>query len=127
MFVVIDATGLWTKLEAEYKTEERGAIYVRQLMEFLTRTNSRVFWVNSGHMVADALTKLSTKPDVQMDLLYYVLEHGVIRITYCEHSWRRGLAAKGGGRLVPLNILDPVLWNPPEDGEYDTPTGRHDC
>ena len=126
MFVVIDAKGLWTKIEAEYKTEKRGAIYIRQLMEILTRTNSRVFWVNSGHMISDALTKLSTKPDVRIDLLLYVLEHGLIRITYCEHSWRRELAAKGGGRLEPLQILNPDLWNHPGDTDYDTPTGRPD-
>ena len=109
--------GLWTKIQSEYKTEKRGTIYIRQLMETLTRIGAKVYWVNSGHMVADALIKMSTK-DAQLDLLLYVLQHGLIRITYCEGSWRKELKSKKG-HLEELSVLDPVVWNPPNDGEFD--------
>ena len=59
--IVIDAKGLWTHIQQEYKTEKRAAIYIREMMEILVRCGARVFWVNSGHMVCDSLTKLSVK------------------------------------------------------------------
>jgi hypothetical protein len=119
--VVIDAKGLWTKIQAEYKTEKRGTIYIRRLMETLTRTKARVYWVNSGHMIADGLTKLSNKnPVPNLDLLVYVLEHGAIRITYCTESWRKEMATSKAGTLHELRITDPHLWNPPQENKYDT-------
>ena len=45
------------QIQSEHKTEKRGTIYVRRKMEILQRTKSEVYWVNEGHMVADALTK----------------------------------------------------------------------
>ena len=47
VFVVIDAKGLWTKIQAEHKTEKRGTIYVRRMMEILNRIGAKVYWVNS--------------------------------------------------------------------------------
>ena len=79
--IVIDAKGLWTKIQAEWKTEKRGTIYIRRLMEVLTRIGARVFWVNSGHMICDGLTKLSTKsPPPNIDLLLHVLQTNEQRI-----------------------------------------------
>ena len=43
LVIVIDAKGLWTKIQSEWKTEKRGAIYIRRLMEILTRTSAKVF------------------------------------------------------------------------------------
>ena len=86
--IVIDAKGLWTHIQQEYKTEKRSAIYIREMMEILVRCCARVFWVNSGHMVCDSLTKLSVKAP-GLDLLYYVLEQAEARITDCVHSWKR--------------------------------------
>ena len=85
--VVIDAKGLWTHIQQEYKTEKRPAIYIREMMEILVRCCATVFWVSSGHMVCDSLTKLSVK-DPGLELLYYVLEQAEVRITYCNHSWK---------------------------------------
>ena len=91
------------------------------MTEILRRIGSKVFWVNSGHMAADALTKRSDKsPPPNMDLLLHVLLTGEVRITYCETSWRKEMASSRGGELCELSLLDPALWNPPGDGEFDT-------
>ena len=121
IFVVIDAKGLWTKIQSEYKTEKRGTIYIRRLMDILYRVDAKVYWVNSGHMVCDALTKLSTKsPSPNLDLLLHVLTTNMVRITYCEGSWRKELATKKAGNLKELKCVSPEAWNPPEDQDYDT-------
>ena len=52
MFIVFYA-------KQQHKAEKRGAIYVRRMMEVLFRVQARVYWVNSGHMITDGLTKLS--------------------------------------------------------------------
>lgn len=121
LFIVIDAKGLWTKIQNEWKTEKRGTIYVRRLMEILTRIGAKVYWVNSGHMLADGLTKLSSKsPAPNIDLLLYVLTTNDVRITYCEGSWKKELSSRSAGKLQELSLLDPTTWNPPEDSAYDT-------
>jgi len=56
-------------------------------------------------MVADALTKLWTA--AQGQLLLAFLSSGRIRITYCEHSWRRELE-RSRGELRQLAVPDPV-------------------
>ena len=127
LLIVIDAKGLWTKIQAEHKTEKRGLIYVRCLMENLKRTGGLVFWVNSGHMACDGLTKRSDKkPEPALELLYYILETNCIRITYCEDSWRRELTkrAREKGVLKQLTLQDPLEWNPPEDIEFETHANR---
>ena len=93
LFMVTDAKGLWTKIQSEHKTEKRGTIYVRRTMS-LQRTKAKVYWVNAGHMVADALTKASHKsPAPNIDLLLPVLKTNEVRITYCEGSWRKEFAS----------------------------------
>ena len=67
------------------------------MMEVLYLTGAKVYWVNGGHMVADALTKQSK--DASMDFLPWVLEHARMRITYCEGSWRKEHARARGGDL----------------------------
>ena len=79
-------------------------------MEILVRCCVQVFWVNSGHMVCDSLTKLSVK-HAGLDLLYYVLEQAEVRITYCDHSWKKEMSLKRATELKPLNLLDPAEWN----------------
>ncbi len=64
--MIIDAKVLWTKIWAEYKTEKRRT---------MSRTGARVYWVTSGHLIADGLTKASHKnPSPNINVLYYVLE-----------------------------------------------------
>jgi hypothetical protein len=120
--MVIDAKGLWTKIKAEHKTEKRSTIYIRSLMEVLARTGALVYWVNSGHMLCDALTKRSDKnPAPNLDLLHYFLTSGQIRITYCEDSWRRELYKRSeAGTTRLMQLPDPSQWNSPGDTEYDT-------
>ena len=119
--VVIDAKGLWTKINAEHMTEKRGTIYIRRLMEILTRVGARVFWVNSGHMLADGMTKLSTKsPAPNIDILLHALSTGSLRITYCTESWRKEMAKTQKGQVKELTIQDPAAWNPPTDVLFDT-------
>ena len=90
------------------------------MMEILRRIGAKVYWVNSGHMAADALTKRSDKqPPPNIDLLLHLLDTNQVRITYCEGSWRKELQTKTG-KLHELPLLDPARWNPPEDVEYDT-------
>ena len=121
MLIVIDAKGLWTKIQNEWKTEKRGTIYVRRMMEIMFRIGARVYWVNSGHMLADGMTKLSTKSQPpNLDLLLHVLETNDVRITYCEGSWRKELQSRSAGKLEELPLLNPLSWNPPEDTDYDT-------
>ena len=120
--IVIDAKGLWTKIQSEHKTEKRGTIYVRRMMEILRRIGAKVYWVNSGHMVADPLTKRSDKqPPPNMDLLLHVLCTDEVRTTYCAGIWRKELATTKNGELRELPLLDPSSWNPPEDTAYDAP------
>ena len=45
LLVIIDAKGLWTNIQNEWKKEKRGTIYVRRMMEILFRVNARVYWV----------------------------------------------------------------------------------
>ena len=72
LLALVDAKGLWTKIQSEYKTEKCGTIHVRNMMEVLCRIQARIYWENSGHMVAYALTKLSTvSPPPNMDLLLH--------------------------------------------------------
>ena len=90
-------------------------------MEILVRVGARVYWVNSGHMLSDGLTKLSTKsPPPNLDLLLYVLSTNDVRITYCEGSWKRELQSRTAGKLEELPLLDPQTWNPPGDSDFDT-------
>ena len=99
LLTLVDAKGLWTKIQSEYKTEKLGTIYVRKMMEVLYRIQACVYWVNSGHMVADALTKLSRKsPPPNLDLLLHVLEANAVRITYCEGLWRKELQSRSVGK-----------------------------
>ena len=90
------------------------------MMDILVRCCAKVFWVNSGHMVCDPLTKLSVK-DPGLDLLYYVLEQAEVRINFCDHSWKKEMSLKKATTLKPLDLLDPTAWN--EDGQesYDVP------
>ena len=119
--VVIDAKGLWTKIQNKWKTEKHSTIYVRRMMEILFRIGARVYWVNSGHMLADGMTKLGTKsPPPNLDLLLHVLETNDVRITYCEGSWRKELQSRSAGKLEELPLLNPLSWSPPEDTDYDT-------
>ena len=91
-------------------------------MEILFRIGARVYWVNSGHMLADGMTKLSTKsPPPNLDLLLHVLETNDVRITYCEGSWRKELQSRSAGKLEELPLLDPIAWNPHGDTDNDTP------
>ena len=94
MFVVVDAKGLWTNIQAYHKTEKRGTIYIRRMMDILNRVGATVyFWVNSGHMLADCMTKLSAKQQPPAtDLMLYTLDSNMIRIMYCEGSWKRNWA-----------------------------------
>lgn len=118
--IVIDAKGFWTHIQREYKTEKRSAIYIREMMELLVRCCAKAFWVNSGHMVCDLLTKLSVN-DPGLDLLYYVLELAEVRITYCDHSWKKEMSMKKATVLKPLDLLDPTEWNEDGQNSYDVP------
>ena len=122
LLALVDAKGLWTKIQSEYKTEKLGTIYVRKMMEVLYRIQARVYWVNSGHMVADALTKLSTKsPPPNMDLLLHVLETNSIRITsergcsrmvflsMCVLAWGLGSVLFFRRRRVDIFVVK-VFW-----------------
>ena len=88
------------------------------MMEILVRCCAKVFWVNSGHMVCDSLTKLSVK-DPGLDLLYYVLEQAEVRITYCDHSWKKEMSMKKATEIKPLDLMDPDEWNDDEGESFD--------
>ena len=77
-----------------------------------------MFWVNSGHMVCDSLTKLSVK-DPGLDLLYYVLEQAEVRITYCDHSWKKEMSLKKATVIKPLDLMDPSEWNEDDQPSFD--------
>ena len=112
------------KIQDQCNTEKRGASYVRRFVEPLARIQAKVYWVRSGHMIADGLTELSNKSPVpNLDLLNSVLAHGAIYITYCAESWREEIAAKKGGTLYELEFIDTRGWKPPEENEYDTLSG----
>ena len=88
------------------------------MMEILVRCCAKVFWVNSGHMVCDSLTKLSVK-DPGLDLLYYVLEQAEVRITYCDHSWKKEMSMKKATEIKPLDLMNPNEWNDNEGESFD--------
>ena len=90
-------------------------------MEILTRTRAKVFWVNSGHMLADGLAKLSTKsPPPALDLLLHVMTTNDVRITYCEGSWKKVLSSRAAGTLQELKVTHPITWNPSQEEDFDT-------
>ena len=75
--------------------------------------------MNSGHMLADGMTKGSSKsPPPALDLLLHVLLTNEYRITYCEGSWRKELSNRQGA-TVELPLVSPERWNPPGDEDYD--------
>ena len=76
------------------------------------------------NMIADGLTKASHKsPSPNLDLLYYALEHGTVRVTYCTESWRKEMAMTKASMLHELKVMDPSAWNPEGDVAYDTQSG----
>ena len=88
-------------------------------MESLERLGARVFWTNAGHMLADGLTKLSDKAELETLMIF--LESGRIRITYCEGSWKKELASSRRGELRELPVLGSSTWNHPHETYSDTP------
>ena len=59
-------------------------------MEILFRIGSRVYWMNSGHMLGGRDDE--AEPDkfaTNLDLLLLFLETNDVRITCCEGSWRK--------------------------------------
>ncbi len=97
-------------------------------METSTWTGAKVYWVTSGRIIADGLTKASHKnPCSNLNLLRFVLEHGAIRITDCTESWREEMAKKKTGPLHEVDISDHTQWNPAEDVAFDIPSGAAVC
>ncbi len=112
-------------MQVEYKTEKRGTLFIRRLTEIWTRARAKVFWVKSGHMIADGLTKASnTSPSPNLDLLCYAVEYGTVCITCCTDSWRKEMAMTEASNLHELKVMDPSAWNPQEDVAYDTQSGN---
>ena len=111
--LAIDAKGLYTRIENAYKTERRGGLYVRKLVETLVRSGTILYWINGGHMIADALTKVWER--AHGELLLALILDGKVRLTYCEESWRRELAKRQGNvRIITM----------PED-DYEEPPEEH--
>ena len=50
-----------------------------------------------------------------------MLEQAEIRITYCDHSWKRKMSLKKATKLKPLDLLDPTEWNEEGQDSYDLP------
>ena len=88
--IVIDNKGLYTQVDLN-KMDKRKTIYVMVLFELLTRTGSAVYWVNSGHELADPLTKLPGEAQDTLAALEYALATGQIRISYDTESYRKSM------------------------------------
>ena len=90
MAVVIDSKGLYTEIDLN-KMEKRKTIYVMLLFELLSRTGATLYWVNSGHELADPLTKLPDDAKDTIEALVFALKTGQIRIAYDTESYRKSL------------------------------------
>ena len=91
--VIIDAKGLYEGLRNEKKpspTGERGRLATWILLrQNLASLRVAVYWVNSEHMLADAMTKLSEKcPGAHVTFRTF-LKTGTFRISYDALSARR--------------------------------------
>ena len=71
--------------------EKRKTIYVMLLAELLARTGAVLYWVNSGHELADPLTKLPDDAKDTIEALTFALNTGKIRIAYDTESYRKAL------------------------------------
>ena len=71
--------------------EKRKTIYVMLLFELLARTGAVLYWVNSGHELADPLTKLPDDAKDTIEALTFTLNTGKIRIAYDTESYRKAL------------------------------------
>ena len=91
--IVIDSAGLYTGLRNEKKpspTGERGRLATWILLrQTLAALECAVYWVNSDHELADAMTKLSNKCPNAHKNLHNFLRTGTFRISYDSQSARR--------------------------------------
>ena len=88
--VVIDSKGLYTEIDLN-KMEKRKTIYVMLLFELLARTGAVLYWVNSGHELADPLTKLPDDAKDTIEVMTFALNTGKIRIAYDTECYRKAL------------------------------------
>jgi hypothetical protein len=112
--IIIDAHDLHTRLENAFKTERKVAVFPRQSIESLTRCSIHMYWVYSGRMIADGLTKRWA--EAHGELLLAVLETGLAHITYCEGSWRKKLDRQRG-TIRALRVPDAVWCELIHDAE----------
>ena len=71
--------------------KKRKNIYVMLLFELLSRTGASLYWVNSGHELADPLAKLPDDAKDTIEALMFALKTGQIRIAYDTESYRKSL------------------------------------
>ena len=93
--IVIDNRGLYSQVDCG-KLDKRRTIYVMVLYELLHRTGCHLYWVNSGHELADPLTKLPGDAGDTLEALDYALSTGMIRIAYDTESYRKAMQKKAG-------------------------------
>ena len=61
------------------------------LFEVLARTGALLYWVHSGHQLADALTKIASDCRDTLATLLELFHDGKVRITYDTASYRKAL------------------------------------
>ena len=115
---VVDNKGLFTQVDMN-KVEKRKSIYIMLLFEYLRRLKVLLFWVHSGHMLADPLTKLPHECRSALEALLDCLTTNEIRITYDTDSYRRALQKQKVDQ-IRLSYREYLGHDLPVDNEPDT-------
>ena len=115
---VVDNKGLFTQVDMN-KVEKRRSIYIMLLFEYLRRLKVLLFWVHSGHMLADPLTKLPHECRSALEALLDCLTTNEIRITYDMDSYRRALQKQKVDR-IRLSCREYLGQDLPVDTGPDT-------
>ena len=101
------------------KVEKRKRIYIMLLFEYLRRLKVLLFWVHSGHMLADPLTKLPHECRSALEALLDCLTTNEIRITCDTDSYRRALQKQKVDQ-IRLSYREYLGQDLPVDNEPDT-------
>ena len=87
---VVDSKGLFTQVDMN-KVEKRKSTYIMLLFEYLRRLKVFLFWVHSGHMLADPLAKLPRECRSALEALLNCFTANEVRIAYDTDSFRHAL------------------------------------
>ena len=69
------------------------------------------------------IVKKTSSPNICMDFALMefdiLREQAEVRITYCDHSWKKEMSLKKATVIKPLDLMDPSEWNENDQPSFD--------